>query len=107
MVEKSYLCKNNKSIRTAIFCDRPMHVFNALNYAYHNLNDSLGKADLFIIAAFKNAGEIAAKINKENIFAHVFVLQEKEKRQNLSKWQHEFYNLERFLFLQDSLNFKE
>ena len=95
---------SKKKIKTAIFCDRPIHVFNALNYVYHNLNDSLGNTDLFIIADFKNAREIASRVSKEKIFTHVFLLSRQQEVQLTSRVRHELNNIKRFLHLQDPIH---
>lgn len=63
-----------KTSKGAFFCDRPAHVFNALNLVYHDVFALRGRADLFMIDNFNGAAELFQKLRTEGIFNKVFLV---------------------------------
>ena len=43
---------NKQEEQIAFFCDRPVQVFNALNFVFHDVLESKGKADIYIFSLF-------------------------------------------------------
>lgn len=67
---------NKQEEQIAFFCDRPVQIFNALNFVFHDALGTKGKADIYIFSQFSSAGKLAEKIRATGVFQNVFLDQE-------------------------------
>lgn len=59
-------------MKTAIVCNTPLQVMNALNIVINNVEGCKNNCDLFLIMDFRDSEKIAEEITKTGLFIHVY-----------------------------------
>jgi len=63
-------------LRTAYICYRGFQVLNCPNFVYHNIRDTSGSSDIYIVDEFFAAKDIADRLRKTGIFNNVIFVKD-------------------------------
>lgn len=90
-------------MKTAFICNTPYQVFNLLNIHINDIEETFLDSDLFIVNRFKNAKELAQKIESCNLFSSVYLIsQTGEKNKIYIRYRYSYKKcLQDFVFSND------
>lgn len=66
-------------MKTAIVCNTPLQIMNAINIVINNVESTKDNTDIFIIQSFKKCSEISNRIEESQLFNKVFYCTPKAK----------------------------